>query len=79
MQIRRLVSRALTWPVFLGLAIVHLAVLPLVLQEHEDDVLAVIAGVAYLGLALLDIVVSRRRRAGSPVGGGTRARRPLGG
>jgi hypothetical protein len=41
------------WPLFCTLAVVHLALLPLV-GEREDQVVVVAGGVAYLLLAALD-------------------------
>ena len=54
--------RLVRWPTFAALAALHLLVLPLVLGEPGDRVLAVVAGLAYLGLALAD-------RRWSPGGG----------
>ncbi len=62
MTLRAVLSRVLTWPVFLALAVFHLAVLPFVLSEEEDDVLSVIAGVVYLVFAAVDFAVRRRDR-----------------
>jgi hypothetical protein len=45
--------RIFRWPVFVVLAAVHLALLPLVLGE-DDQTIAKLAGVGYLLLAALD-------------------------
>jgi hypothetical protein len=42
------------WPLFCTLAFVHLALLPLVVGEREDQVVVMGGGVAYLLLATLD-------------------------
>jgi hypothetical protein len=42
------------WPLFCTLAVVHLALLPLVIGEREDQVVVMGGGVAYLLLAGLD-------------------------
>jgi predicted lysophospholipase L1 biosynthesis ABC-type transport system permease subunit len=67
--IRSVLRRVATWPVFLTLAAIHVAVLPAVLSDHEHDVAAVLAGIAYLALAVVDLTTRRRRdglRAGPP-------------
>jgi hypothetical protein len=46
--------RIFRWPLFTALAVVHLAVLPLVLGDRRDQVIAMLGGVAYLLLAALD-------------------------
>ena len=46
--------RVFRWPVFAALAGLHLLVLPLVFSEPADQRLAVVAGVAYLLLAIAD-------------------------
>lgn len=46
--------RLLRWPVFALVGAVHILVLPLVLSERADQVLAIGAGVVYLLLAVLD-------------------------
>ena len=63
MSVRDLIRRLVSWPVFAALAVLHLAVLPLVLSEHEDVVLSMVAGVGYALLAALDLVLRRRARA----------------
>jgi hypothetical protein len=45
--------RIFRWPLFSALAVVHLALLPLVLGE-DDQVIAMVGGVAYLLLAAFD-------------------------
>ena len=45
--------RLFRWPLFTALAVVHLALLPLVLGE-KDQVIAMLGGAAYLLLAALD-------------------------
>jgi hypothetical protein len=62
--IRRRIFR---WPLFCVLGVLHIGVLPLVLSEKRDDVLAVVAGFAYLTLAALDwrYPNARWRRSGS--------------
>jgi hypothetical protein len=42
------------WPLFVVLAAVHIAVLPQLLSEREDDILSVVAGGLYLALAIAD-------------------------
>ncbi|HEV7759830.1 MAG TPA: hypothetical protein VGO78_12605 [Acidimicrobiales bacterium] len=42
------------WPLFCTLAVVHLALLPLVIGEREDQVVVMAGGAAYLLLAALD-------------------------
>jgi hypothetical protein len=56
---RTAAARLARWPVFLALAVVHLLVLPLVVEAHEHDVIVVAAGAAYLALAALDRFVPR--------------------
>ena len=46
--------RLLRWPVFALVGAVHILVLPLVMSERADQVLAIGAGVVYLLLAVLD-------------------------
>lgn len=46
--------RIFRWPLFCVLAAVHLALLPLVLGEASDQLIAMAGGVAYLALAALD-------------------------
>jgi hypothetical protein len=55
--------RIFRWPLFCALAVVHLALLPLVLGETDDQVIAMIGGLAYLVLAALDW---RSRRTAAP-------------
>jgi hypothetical protein len=55
------------WPVFCALGVIHIVVLPLVLSEHEDEVVSIVAGGVYLALAAAD-AWSRRPR-GSPSSG----------
>jgi hypothetical protein len=43
------------WPLFLALAAVHMVLLPQFLSERGDDVLSIVAGVAYLALAVADL------------------------
>jgi hypothetical protein len=50
------------WPLFSVLAVVHLVVLPLVVNDRDDTVMAVVAGGVYLALAVADLVVGGRRR-----------------
>jgi hypothetical protein len=52
--VRAFAGRVFRWPTFLGLAVVHAAVLPPLLSEHEDDVVALVAAGAYLLLAAVD-------------------------
>jgi len=47
--------RIFHWPLFVVLAAVHIVVLPQLLSEREDDVISIIAGVAYLALAVADL------------------------
>ena len=47
------------WPLFVVLAAVHIVYLPLVLSEREDDVVSIVAGLVYLGLALADLRLRR--------------------
>lgn len=75
MTVRSMVRRVVAWPVFLALAAVHIVVLPAVLSEREDDIAAVLAGVAYLALAIADLA-SRRRHDGGGHGGGLRTGPP---
>ena len=70
MRALSVIRRFVWWPVFGALAVLHLVVLPLVLSEHEDDVLSVVAGVGYVVLAVLDVLVRRRDVASA------RGRRP---
>jgi hypothetical protein len=46
--------RFFRWPLFVVLALVHLAVLPLVLGDGRDQAIAMLGGGAYLLLAALD-------------------------
>jgi hypothetical protein len=46
--------RLFRWPLFMVLALVHLAVLPLVLGDGRDQAIAMLGGGAYLLLAALD-------------------------
>jgi predicted lysophospholipase L1 biosynthesis ABC-type transport system permease subunit len=73
MSTRSVLGRVVTWPFFLTLAAIHLAVLPALLSEREDDVAAILAGVVYLAFAVVDLT-SRRRRGG--VRAGPPRRRP---
>ncbi len=63
MDVYRAFRQVVSWPVFAALAVLHLAVLPLVLSEHEDIVLSAIAGAGYAALAVVDVVLRRRDRA----------------
>ena len=63
MALRRVIRRVVSWPVFASLAVLHLAVLPLLLSEPDDDVLSVVAGLGYVMLAAIDYVLRRRDRA----------------
>ena len=46
--------RVFHWPLFSFLAVVHLTLLPVVVDEGEDQTIAMLGGVAYLLLAALD-------------------------
>lgn len=46
--------RIFHWPLFTLLAVLHLAVLPLILTDPEDVLAVNIAGAAYIALALAD-------------------------
>ena len=50
------------WQLFTLLAAVHLFVLPLLFSERSDDIASIVAGLAYLTLALAD----RRFRTPAP-------------
>ena len=60
MRALSVIRRFVWWPVFGALAVLHLVVLPLVLSEHEDDVLSLVAGAGYVVLAVVDVLVRRR-------------------
>jgi hypothetical protein len=55
--------RIFRWPLFGVLAIVHLTLLPLVLADTNDRLIAMLGGVAYLVLAALDW---RRQHSAAP-------------
>jgi hypothetical protein len=55
--------RVFHWPLFCILATVHLLLLPLIIGEQEDAVIAAGGGVAYLALAIADLLTSRSRPA----------------
>ena len=55
--------RIVYWPYFCALALFHIVLLPLVLSEHEDDVVSIVVGVIYLALAAADLR-SRRHQSG---------------
>jgi len=42
------------WPLFCALAAVHILLLPLLLNEREDDIVSIVAGLLYLGFAVAD-------------------------
>ena len=46
--------RIFRWPLFAALAVVHLALLPVVLGDGSDQTIAMLGGVFYLVLAALD-------------------------
>ena len=48
------------WPLFCTMAAVHILVLPLLLSEREDDIVSIVAGLAYVGLAVADWRVEQR-------------------
>ncbi len=57
--------RIFHWPLFGVLGVVHIVVLPLVLSEQSDDLVAILAGLAYLALAVLDWRHETQPRHGS--------------
>lgn len=52
------------WPLFCTLAAVHLLVLPLLFSEREDDIVSIVAGLLYLGLAMVDRRAEQRASLG---------------
>lgn len=57
MEPRQLVPwwrRIFHWPLFAVLAAVHILALPLLFSEPKDDVVAMIGGLFYLALAVMD-------------------------
>jgi hypothetical protein len=55
--------RIFRWPLFAALAVVHLTLLPLVLADGNDQLIAMLGGVIYLALAALDW---RRQHSATP-------------